>query len=198
MFHRRIARRTALVAATVVAGLITQGVAAHAAVTQFVTTSGIQNCGPTEVTQSGNQAVTTWGPCAITTQSNVSPLYPQPDPGVFVMQASNSSSSGFPCSTGTATFSSPVTYEYRSALGTITWTGAISYSDNGQGACQSNYASTTTPLAASGSGFYVNVQELCQFFALGPDSPALTLGGPGEIAFYVDSNAPGTGCTRSN
>lgn len=47
----------------------------------------------------------------------------------------------------------------------------------------------------SRTGFYVNVDELCIFYALGPDTPWLTLGGPGTISFYADS---ATGCTPTN
>jgi hypothetical protein len=166
---------------------------AGATVLEFAQTGGQQSCGPTSVTGNGT---TTWG-CAMPSFSNVSPLYPQPDPGVFMMTATTGSTSGLPCSTGTANFApgNPNVGEYRDELGTLTWTGSIPYADNGQGACVTNYAGLTVPLKVTGTGFYVNMTELCEFYALGPDTPAITAGGPGTISFRVDS---GTGCTPSN
>lgn len=212
MFHRHISRRSALAVTLLAAGILAvQATVAHATVTQFVTTNGQQNCPPTNVTTDSNgNAVTTWGPCGITTLSNVSPAYPQPDAGTFTLQARPGSGLGQPCSSGSAFFSGPSTgnstvdgqigYEYRDELGTLTWSGSIAYGQNAAGDCETNYAAGgTTPLRVTGTGFYVNMQELCEFDAVGPDSPALTLGPfGGTISFDVDSNAPGTGCTRSN
>lgn len=193
MENARHVRRLGLAALVGAVVMLGQSMSAGASVLEFVQTGGQQSCGPTSVTGNGT---TTWV-CPMTTVSNVSPLDPQPDPGVFTMTATTGSTSGLPCSSGTANFEpgNANVGEYRSELGTLSWSGSIPYADNGQGACVTNYAGLAAPLKVTGTGFYVNITELCEFFALGPDTPAITAGGPGTISFRVDS---GSSCTPSN
>jgi len=59
------------------------------------------------------------------------------------------------------------------------------------GDCVTSYGTLTAALKVTGTGFYVNIDELCVFYALGPDTPSITAGGPGVISFSADSS---TGC----
>jgi len=184
--HHSMLRRVTAVLAVVATGLATHASGVTAAPTGIVqgTTQPVPCLGVVE--SSGSFAATS-ATCAAQTTSNMSPLGSGvPSAGVIQASATGATGPGTACS---STSGATIRFNYRDALGTVSFSGFMQYTLTPSLTCQTSYPSGT--IAASGTGAYLEVGVLCLFSFNGPSTPPISEGLT-TISFTVKT---GTTCS---
>jgi hypothetical protein len=119
-------------------------------------------------------SATTGIQCAVVTSTVLSPLNPVPLPGVATMSVTSQLGAGTACN-GTNAL---VQFSYRDALGSLSFTGGITYRVDPSGTCSTMYPGTTTRFTVAGTGFYATSPSLilCIFNLTAPSTPPTSEG----------------------
>jgi hypothetical protein len=187
--HQGMLGRATAALALVAIGLATHTAGVGALTQGFVENTTLPGClgvGVVGLTGGSGSSVTTTVDCAGLTSSNLSPLDVAPSPGVVLASVTFPLDGFTDCS---STLTGVVSFSYRDELGTVSFRGSVPYVLGSSPlslsqTCNTSYAHPTSPIPASGTGLYQQIDILCTLLLAAPSAPPLSEG-TASIAFDV-------------